>query len=93
MARIQFAHINAPAAAGGSIDYAVFDARSTSGTERDNSAVLAQLTMRARLSGLKIDQSALVYSEGGRNMFYGTPALVNHLAECGVPGWTHSIDV
>jgi hypothetical protein len=90
--QINMAHINAPAAAGGTIDYAVFDARSKSGTNADNDAVLAQLTNNARLAGLKVDQSALAYSEGGRVRFWGTPTLVRHLAECGLPQWTHTIN-
>lgn len=90
--RINFAHINEPAVGGGSIDYAVFDARSTSGSDHANDAVLLRLTMKARLLGLKIDLSALAYAENGRVRFYGSPKLVEHLAGRGVPQWTNYID-
>ena len=91
--RINFAHINAPAAAGGSINYAVFDARSTSGTDADNAAVLADLAAKARATlNLDIDQAALAYREHGRLKFWGTRTLVDHLARIGLPRWTHWID-
>jgi len=90
--RIDFAHINAPAASGGSIDYAVFDARSASGTTADNSALLLRLTMKARLAGRKIDQSALAYAENGQLKFWGDKNLVAHLSRAGLPQWTHWID-
>ena len=88
--RISLAHIRAPAASGGYIDFAVFGAESTSG---DNATLLTQLTVKARASGLKIDQSALAYSQGGRIQFYGSRHLVDHLARSGLPRWTHEIDV
>ena len=88
--KIHLAHIRAPSTSGGQIDFAVFDAKSTSGS---NATLLAQLTARARASGLKIDQSALAYSQNGRNQFYGSRHLVDHLARSGLPRWTHEIDV
>lgn len=91
--RIQMAHLRERAVSGGWINFAVFDARSTSGTESGNATLLASLTMKARASGLRVDQSALAFSEAGRIRFYGTPPLVQYLARMGVPRWTHSIDV
>jgi hypothetical protein len=88
--KIHLAHIRAPSTSGGYIDFAVFDAKSTSGS---NATLLAQLTARARVSGLKIDQSALAYSQNGRIQFYGSRHLVDHLARSGLPRWTHEIDV
>jgi hypothetical protein len=90
--RINCAHIRHPAAVGGYIDFAVFDARSTSGTQSGNAEVLARLTMRAREQGLKIDQSALAFSEGGQVRFYGSSHLVEFLSNSGVPRWTHYLD-
>jgi hypothetical protein len=90
--KISFAHLRVPARSGGSINFAVFDARSSSGTRDDNGRLLAQLTARARASNLRVDQSALAYSAGGRVEFFGTPNLVDYLSKAGVPGWTHSID-
>jgi hypothetical protein len=74
------------------IDFAVFDARSNSGSQADNNRLLAQLTGKARAGGLKIDQSALAYSENGRLKFYGSKHLVDYLAKRGLPHWTHKIE-
>jgi hypothetical protein len=90
--RINFAHNYAPAAAGGRIDYAVFGARSMLGTDEANSAYLARLTIKARLLGLKVDQSALAYEENGGVKFWGNSTLVDHLAGVGLPRWTHWIE-
>lgn len=87
--KINMAHLRERAVGGGWVDFAVFDAKSTSG---DNDGLLWDLTARARASGLKIDQSALVYSSGGRLRFHGTPKLVQYLAKGWRPVWTHSID-
>lgn len=89
--KINLAHIRHPAAAGGYIDFAVFDAHATSGSS-GNPMVLAQLTQQARASGLKVDQSALAFMQGGQLHFYGDKHLVNFLSQNGLPAWTHSID-
>lgn len=90
--RINFAHIREKSTSGGWIDFAVFDARSSSGSTQGNSEVLAQLTNKARMAGYKIDQSALAYNESGQLKFYGTPNLVDYLSKRGLPTWTHYID-
>jgi hypothetical protein len=90
--KINFAHIRERSTNGGSIDFAVFDAHSTTNTDSANAEVLAQLTAKARRSGLKIDQSALAFNESGRLKFYGTKNLVEYLSRSGLPQWTHSID-
>jgi hypothetical protein len=90
--RIEFAHIRERAAAGGWIDFAVFDARSTAGTQSANSTLLLQLTTAATARGLKIDQAALAFMENGRVQFYGTKTLVEYLSRSGVPRWTHYLD-
>lgn len=91
--QINLAHIKARSTSGGSINYAVFDARSLSGSSSDNEQLLAQLTARARSAGLRVDQSALAYSHNGRVQFFGSRHLVDHLAhQGGVPQWTHKID-
>jgi hypothetical protein len=91
--RINFAHLRERSSSGGSINFAVFDARSTSGSNADNSQLLAQLTSRARASNLRVDQSALAFSSGGRVQFFGSGPLVNFLSKAGVPHWTHHINV
>lgn len=91
--RVNFAHIRESSTSGGWIDFAVFDAKSTTSSDADNEELLYQLTARAIASGLKIDQSALAYNENGRVKFYGTPNLVKYLSRSGVPQWTHSVDV
>lgn len=91
--KINLAHIRERSTSGGWIDFAVFDAKSTSGTNSDNAALLSDLTAKARASGLKIDQSALAFSQAGRIRFYGDKNLVDYLSRKGVPRWTHKIDV
>ncbi|TSK05147.1 MAG: hypothetical protein FPO08_16725 [Geobacter sp.] len=90
--RINFAHIRERSTSGGYIDFAVFDARSTTGTDSANAEVLADLTTRAKMAGYKIDQSALAFNENGRLKFYGSRNLVDYLSKCGLPQWTHWID-
>lgn len=90
--RVNVAHIRERAQSGGWVDFAVFDARASSGTRDDNAQLLAQLTARARGSNLRVDQSALAFSSGGRIQFFGSPPLVDYLSKSGLPGWTHTID-
>jgi hypothetical protein len=91
--RISFAHLRERAQNGGWIDFVVFDARSSSGSESDNAILLSQLTAQARANSLKVDQAALAYSSGTRVMCYGTPSLVEFLSKSGLPRWTHQMDV
>jgi hypothetical protein len=90
--KINLAHIRERSTVGGWIDFAVFEARSTSLTQEANAAVLTNLTMKARHAGLKVDQAALAFEENGRLRFYGSKNLVNYLSRRGLPRWTHSID-
>ena len=90
--KINFAHLRERSTTGAPIDFAVFDARATAGTEQANAEVLSDLTFKARRAGYKVDQSALAYRENGRVRFYGDKNLVNYLSRRGVPGWTHWID-
>lgn len=75
------------------IDFAVFGADAPSRTSADRDRLLADLTQRARASGLKVDKSALAYSRGRGIGFYGTPDLVRYLSNSGLPRWTHQISV
>lgn len=76
------------------INFAVFDADSRCHTKSGRAKVLADLTVRARASGLKVEKSALAYVSGGRPEFFGTPDLVRFLASLGgVPAWTHTLNV
>jgi hypothetical protein len=88
--KVNMAHLRERSTTGGWIDFAVFDAKSTTG---NNDELLYQLTNAARLSGLKIDQSALAYMSSGRVHFYGDTNLTKYLAKGWVPRWTHQIDV
>jgi len=90
--RVNMAHLRERARNGQWIDFAVFDARSSSGTQGDNQQLLAQLTAKARLSNLRVEQSALAFRSGGRVQFFGSPPLVDYLSKRGVPGWTHTVD-
>jgi len=91
--RINFAHLREHSTSGGYIDFAVFEANATNGTESGRARVLSDLTVRARRLGLKVDQSALAYTEHGEIRFYGSPNLVDYLASSGIPEWTHWMDV
>jgi hypothetical protein len=88
--KINLAHLRERAASGGWIDFAVFDAKSTTG---DNAGLLHQLTLAARASGLKVDQSALAFQSSGGVQYYGDKNLVSYLAKGWIPQWTHTIDV
>jgi len=91
--QINFAHLRQQAVSGGWVNFAVFDARSSSGTESANRELLAQLTARARANQLRVDQSALAFSSGGRILFFGSKHLVDFLSRSGVPRWTHTLTV
>lgn len=87
--KINMAHLRERATGGGWVNFAVFDAKATNG---DNDGLLAQLTARARASGLQVDQSALAYTSGGRLRFHGNRNLVSYLAKGWHPVWTHTLD-
>lgn len=89
---VNLAHLLERSRSGGWINFAVFDARSSSGTRDDNSLLLAQLTAKAKSANLRVDQSALAFMSGGRVQFFGSPSLVDYLSKSGLPGWTHTID-
>lgn len=91
--RINLAHIRERSTSGGWIDFAVFDAKSTSGSDSANDTLLSELTAKARVSGLKVDQSSLAYLQNGRLRFFGAKSLVDYLSHSGLPQWTHKIDV
>lgn len=91
--RINFAHVRGRAQSGGWINFVVFDARSSSGSDSDNSTLLAQLTAKARANSLKVDQAALAFASGGRLRFFGSRPLVDFLSKSGLPAWTHHMDV
>jgi len=90
--RINFAHIRERSTSGGWIDFAVFEAKSVSGTDQANGEVLARLTAKAERAGYKIDQSALAFSQNGQIRFFGNTKLVEYLSHAGVPTWTHYIE-
>jgi len=90
--RVNLAHLREHARSGGWVNFAVFDARSASGTREDNARLLAQLTARARGANLQVDQSALAFMSGSQFQFFGSPPLVDYLSKSGLPGWTHTIE-
>jgi hypothetical protein len=90
--KVNFAHIQERAQNGGWINFAVFDARASSGTRDDNARLLAQLTAKARNANLRIDQAALAFMSGGRLQFFGSPPLVDFLSRSGLRGWTHYLN-
>jgi len=90
--KVNIAHLRERARNGGWINFAVFEAKSSSGARDDNAQLLAQLTARARRANLQVDQSALAFMSGGRVQFFGSPPLVEYLSKSGLPGWTHTIE-
>jgi len=91
--QINFAHLRERATNGGEINFAVFEARANTNTDTARSDVLGNLTMRARQSGLRVDQSALAFSENGRIKFFGNKNLVDYLARGWTPRWTHTLSI
>ena len=91
--KVKFAHLRERSTSGGWINFAVFDARSASGSTADNADLLQQLSLRARAAGLRIDQAALAFIEYGRVNFYGSKNLVDYLSKMGLPNWTHTLDI
>lgn len=91
--QINFAHLRERAVNGGEVNFAVFEANSTSNTDSGRASVLADLTEKARLSGHRVDQSALAFRQNGRLRFYGTRTLVDYLARGGTPRWTHTLSI
>ena len=91
--RVNLAHLRERSTSGGWINFAVFEARSTSGTNSENNTLLSQLASRARAAGLKVDQSVLAFAQHGRIQFYGDQNLVSYLSRSGIPQWTHTVDV
>lgn len=90
--QVNMAHIRERSTSGGWVNFAVFEARSLSGSNADNAALLHQLTRRAIAAGRKVDKAALAFQQNGEVRFYGTPDLVNYLSRSGLPNWTHKLD-
>jgi hypothetical protein len=90
--KVNLAHLRERSRSGGWVNFAVFDARSSSDTRDDNSRLLAQLTAKARSANLRVDQSALAFMSGNQVQFFGSPPLVEYLSKSGLPDWTHTIN-
>lgn len=73
------------------ITFLVFDADHPSRIDRNRGALLADLTARARLAGMPASKSALAFMENGHLKFYGTPDLVQFLANSGLPSWNFTL--
>lgn len=91
--RINFSHYRDKSTTGGCIDYAVFEARSQTGSESDNDTLLLSLTIKARNLGYKIDKSALAYLENGELIFFGDSDLVNYLKMNALPNSNNHLDL
>ncbi len=91
--QINFAHLRERATNGGDINFVVFEASANSNTDAARAAALASLTSRALNSGLRVDQSALAFTENGRIKFFGNKNLVNYLSRVGIPRWTHTLSI
>ena len=89
--RVNFAHLKHKSAAG-DVSFAVFEARSNSGSDKDNKKLLEDLVKHAQGIGLRVEEAALVFREGERIKFWGNMSLVELLSKGGVPKWTHYFD-
>ncbi len=87
------AHFRQETSNGDFMDFAIFDAKSESGTEKDNLKLLNDLSHHVRLSNLKVDQAVLFFKEDEQIRFYGSTELARYLAKVGFPKWTHEIDI
>lgn len=89
--KVTLAHVRVPSTSGSPIDYALFESRSVSGSDSDNAKLLAQLTVKARASGLKVDQSALAFTESGNSSSTGRGRWLSTCPEAaGLDGRTRS---
>lgn len=75
------------------MDFAIFDARSESGSEADNLTLLNELSENARKNNFKVDQAVLVFKIDDEIRFYGSTELAKYLSKVGFPKWTHQIDI
>ncbi len=86
---INFSHVRV-----GNASVAIFDADVQSRSNKDRQQVLADLTTRAREVGLRVDRSVLVFTQFGRQMFYGDADLVRYLQKHPIAfQWTHKVSV
>lgn len=91
--RINLAHLRDRSTNGGDVNFAVFDANASNGTDHGRAQLLATLTTKARQSGLNVEIAALIYQEHGQLRTYGEPSVVRYLEARGVPRWTHTIEI
>ncbi|QFP75787.1 hypothetical protein [Deinococcus sp. AJ005] len=71
----------------------ICDAESPNHNDNARSVLLAQLVAAARAKNLRVDKSALAFTEHGRLKFYGSTDLVGFLVNNGLPRWTHALTV
>ena len=87
------AHLRQETSNGDFMDFAIFDARSESGSEADNLTLLNELSENARKNNFKVDQAVLVFKIDDEIRFYGSTELAKYLSKVGFPKWTHQIDI
>lgn len=91
--KINMAHFRQKTSNGDFMDFAIFGAKSESGTESDNLKLLNELTNNARLKKFKVDQAVLVFMVDDEIRFYGSTELAKYLSKVGFPKWTHEMDI
>ncbi|MDC1436225.1 hypothetical protein N8303_03110 [Gammaproteobacteria bacterium] len=91
--KINMAHLRQETSNGDFMDFAIFDARSESGSEADNLTLLNELSENARKNNFKVDQAVLVFKIDDEIRFYGSTELAKYLSKVGFPKWTHQIDI
>jgi len=91
--KINMAHFRQETSNGDFMDFAIFDAKSESGSESDNLKLLHDLTNNARSNKFKVDQAVLVFKVDDEIRFYGSTELAKYLSKVGFPKWTHQIDI
>lgn len=91
--KIKMVHLRHKSTSGTPINFAVFDAKPNSMDSASLDSALNELTIKAKASGLKVDQASLVYNQNNQIRFWGSKNLVNFLSTNGVPKWTHTLDM
>ncbi len=64
--KIKLAHLRERSTSGDWINFAVSEAKSTSGSDSGNNTLLSQLEHKARAAGLRVDQSVLAFMQSDR---------------------------
>lgn len=89
---INIAQIRERSISRGWTDFVVFEVPSGQYSDIELYDLLLELTGKAQASGIRVDRSALTYSDS-EVKYYGDRSLVNYLSRMGIPQWTNQMTV